>query len=77
MAPIVDGLEQEYEGRVDFVIFHDVDGDAESRDFANEHGVSFVPTTLIFGPDGSEVDRILGAAGETALRERIDAVLAE
>ncbi|MFB3043530.1 MAG: thioredoxin, partial [Nitrososphaerales archaeon] len=57
IAPIVEELSKEYNGKVQFAKVN-VD---ESPDLAGRFGVQGIPTLIIF-KDGEEVGRLVGAA---------------
>lgn len=73
MRPVVDRLSPEYAGAIDFYVYAELSTDADSSAFANEHGVSAIPTMVIVSADGEELDRIIGAIPESELRSRLDA----
>lgn len=70
IAPIVEELAQEYDGRVDFAKM-DVDSNPQT---AVKYGVRSIPTLLLF-KDGKAVGQVVGAVPKTVLRKRIEAVL--
>ncbi|MBR3101832.1 MAG: thioredoxin [Muribaculaceae bacterium] len=70
LAPIVDELAQEYEGRV-LVGKYDVD---DAGDLPVDFGVRNIPTLLFF-KGGQLVDRAVGAMPREALVEKINALL--
>lgn len=69
IAPIVDELAQEYEGKA-LIVKVNVD---ESMETAQQYGVMSIPT-LIFIKNGEEVDRMVGAANKDTLKEKLDAL---
>ena len=73
MAPIVDKLAEEYEGRV---VIGKYNADEEG-DFCTEHSVMRLPTVLFF-KDGKAVPslRTGGGVKEAVLRQKIEALLA-
>ena len=71
MAPVVEAAARDYAGRIRIV---QVDADANPATQARL-GVRGLPTMLVFR-DGALVDRIVGAVGASALRARLDRVLA-
>ena len=71
MAPVVSGIREEYADRVVFKIY-DVDNSDEGMALANEFGLQFVPTFVFVDSSGQEVNRIVGLASESALRETLD-----
>lgn len=73
MKPVVDGLQQEYADRIAFEVYEDVDADAAGSALASAHGVSAVPTMMLVAPDGTEVERWVGARPADELRRAFDA----
>lgn len=70
VAPIVDELAVEYEGRVKV---GKVDVDSEQK-IAADYGIRSIPTLLIF-KDGELADQIVGAVPKNQLVEKLEAVL--
>ncbi len=70
IAPSIDALASEYEGRAKVVKLN-VDDEAEIE---SRYGVKTIPT-LIYFKDGQPVDRLNGALPKIAIAERIDALL--
>lgn len=70
VAPIVDELAVEYEGRVKV---GKVDVDSEQK-IAADFGIRSIPTLLIF-KDGELADQVVGAVPKKQLVEKLDAVL--
>lgn len=70
VAPIVDELAVEYEGRVKV---GKVDVDSEQK-IAADYGIRSIPTLLIF-KDGELADQVVGAVPKKQLVEKLDAVL--
>ena len=71
IAPIVEELSQEYDGKVDFAKL-DVDSNPST---AMTYGVRSIPTLLIF-KGGKPVDQIVGAVPKGRLKKKIDSALA-
>ena len=71
VAPIVDELAQEYEGRVR-VLKLNTD---ENPDVASRYQIMGIPTLLFF-KDGKPVDKIVGAAAKKQFKDKIDTLLA-
>lgn len=67
LAPVLDSLEEDYEGKVKFVKL-DVD---EAGDIARDYSVMSIPTLIII-KDGEEVAKQVGALGAEALEEWLD-----
>ncbi len=71
MAPVIDRLADEYEGRV-VIGKYNVD---EETDFSTENRIMSLPTILFF-KDGKKTDlRLAGSQSEDKLRETIDKLL--
>ena len=70
VAPIVEELAAEYEGRA-IIAKCDVDS---NDDIVAEHRVRNIPT-LVFMKNGQVVDKHVGAIGKDALKAKIDALL--
>ena len=70
LAPIVEDLAQEYNGRLK-VGTVDID---KAQGVAREFGIMSVPT-IIFFKNGQPVDKVTGLQGKANLAKRIDAVL--
>lgn len=71
VAPVVEELAEEYEGRVKFV---KVDTD-ENVDTAAAYGIRSIPTLLVF-KDGLKVDQINGFRPKGELKRTLENVLA-
>jgi thioredoxin 1 len=70
IAPVVEELAQEYEGRV---IFAKVNTD-ENPDLASRFNIRGIPT-LIFFKDGKILDQVVGAIPKAQLKSKIDSLL--
>ena len=70
VAPIVEELAQEYEGRLKV---GKLDVDSEQK-IAGNYGIRSIPTLLIF-KEGKVVDQIVGAVPKKILVEKIEAAL--
>jgi|TARA_Y100000310_G_C19952349_1_gene477426 thioredoxin 1 len=71
IAPIVDELAQEYDGKVTFT---KVDVDSNPA-ISVKFGIRSIPTLLVF-KDGKPVDQVVGAVPKAVLRKRLDNALA-
>ena len=67
MEPVVDGLQSEYSGRVNFVVYKDVEGDMTVNQFAMDQGVMVVPTMMLVSSEGAELQRWEGGVTEQVL----------
>jgi thioredoxin 1 len=70
IAPTVDRLAAQYQGKVKFVKV-DVD---ESPDTASEYGIQGVPTLMVF-KGGQVVKRMVGAGSAAAIEQTVKAGL--
>ena len=68
IAPILDELQEEFEGKVDIV---KIDTD-QAKEIARTYGVRGLPT-LIFFKEGDIVDKVTGVQPKAALHEKISA----
>ena len=71
IAPIVDELAGEYEGKVKFTKL-DVDSNPKTP---IQFGIRGIPTLLIFS-GGKAVDQVVGAVPKSMLKKRVDEVIA-
>ena len=70
VAPILDELSDEYDGKISFVKV-DVDQNPKT---AARYGIMSIPTLLIF-KNGKPVSQIVGLRPKERLRQNLDAVL--
>ena len=70
IAPMVDELSQEYDGKISFAKV-DVDSNPE---ISLKYGIRSIPTLLVF-KDGQPVDQVIGAVPKGALKKRLDSAL--
>lgn len=70
IAPIVEELSEEYDGKLDFAKL-DVDSNPT---IAMTYGVRSIPTLLIF-KDGQPIDQIVGAVPKGMLKKKLDSAL--
>jgi len=73
MAPIVDGLKDEYEGQVEFRLY-DVDKDQEGAALMSQYGAQYVPTFVFVNSDGSVAEQVVGETSVDAMRAKLDAL---
>ena len=71
IAPIVEELAEEYDGKI---VFAKVDVDSSPLTAA-EYGIRSIPTLLVF-KNGSPVDQVVGAVPKAVLKKRLDSALA-
>jgi thioredoxin 1 len=70
VAPVVEELAEEYEGKVNFVKL-DVDQNPKT---ASQYGIMSIPTLLIF-KNGAPVSNIIGFRPKADLKKSLDNVL--
>jgi thiol:disulfide interchange protein len=71
MKPVVDGLQQEYEGKVEFKLY-DVEKSAEGEKLMRQYGAQFVPTFVFVNADGTTSETIVGAVTESKMKAALD-----
>ena len=69
VAPIVEELAEEYDGKVEFVKVNTDD----NPNTAVKYGIRSIPTLLVF-KDGELAGQIIGFRPKSDLKERLDAV---
>ena len=74
MAPVVHGLEREYEGRIDFLYLNVADARNDSAERAL--GFRSTPHFFFLRADGSIADAAQGVMPGDSLRLRLDRLLA-
>jgi thioredoxin 1 len=70
VAPIVEELAEEYDGKVDFVKLNTDD----NPNTAVKYGIRSIPTLLVFKA-GEPVGQIIGFRPKSDLKQRLDAVV--
>jgi thioredoxin 1 len=70
VAPVVEELAKEYEGKVTFV---KVNTD-ENQDLATKYNIRGIPT-LMFFKEGNIADQVVGAVPKAQLKSKIDSLL--
>ncbi len=73
MKPVVDRLEKEYKGKVEFRLY-DVEKDAEGQKLMQQYNAQYVPTFVFVNSDGSKSDLKVGEVDEAELRKALDAL---
>ena len=72
IAPVVDELAEEYEGRFAFAKL-DVDANPQT---AMQFGIRSIPALLLF-KDGKVAENVIGAVPKAVLKKKLDKVLEE
>ena len=70
VAPVVEELAEEYDGKVEFVKLNTDD----NPNTAVKYGIRSIPTLLVF-KDGAAVGQIVGFRPKSDLKKRLDAVV--
>lgn len=73
MKPVVDGLQPQYEGQVEFRIIN-VETDPEGAALMQQFRAQYVPTFVFLSADGEVVDQVIGEVEEDVLKEKLDAL---
>jgi thioredoxin 1 len=71
MGPVFEDLSKDYTGKVKFA---KVDTE-ENEEIASQYGITSIPCLIVM-KKGKEVGRIIGYMPKSALKQRIDAVVA-
>lgn len=74
MAPILEELKKEYEGRA-AVVFIDVHDEA-NKGKAQAFKIMAIPSQIFYGRDGREVSRHMGFMEKKDIKAQLDAILA-
>lgn len=67
MAPILEALKKEYEGRA-AIIFIDV---WDHREYAQKYGIRAIPTQIFFNKEGKEVYRHIGFMDKESIVKKL------
>jgi len=70
MAPVLEQVAQEYDGRIKFVKLN-VD---ENQELAAKYGIMSIPTLVIF-KDGEEIGRLVGFMPKEKLKQNLDSLI--
>ncbi|MHB1136150.1 MAG: thioredoxin family protein [Coriobacteriia bacterium] len=71
MAPIVNGLKPQYEGKVAIRMYNVESSDA-GMELAEEYGIQFVPSFVFVDGNGEYVNTIIGEISESGLKAELD-----
>lgn len=71
MKPVVDGLQKEYEGKVDFKLYN-VETDQAGVELANKMGITAVPTFVFVNSDGVQAGTKVGGGSAEEMRALLD-----
>jgi thioredoxin-like negative regulator of GroEL len=73
MKPVVDRLEQQYKGKVEFKRF-DVDNSDEGNQLMGQFNAKYVPTFVFLNKDGSVSTQKVGETSESDMKKALDAL---
>jgi len=73
MKPVVDRLEQQYKGKVEFKRY-DVDSSAEGNQLMSQFNAKYVPTFVFVNKDGSVATQKVGENSEADMKKALDAL---
>jgi thiol-disulfide isomerase/thioredoxin len=73
MKPVVDRLEQQYKGKVEFKRY-DVDNSAEGNELMSKFNAKYVPTFVFINKDGSVSSQKVGENTEADMQKALDAL---
>lgn len=76
MQPIVNGLEQKFNGQVEFLAYNAQDG-ADGTSFFRQLTLPGHPSFVIYAADRQQLYRGVGLVSEAQLRQQIEAALTE
>ncbi len=74
MKPVVNGLQQEYKGKVDFILINTDAASANQRQTADQFGVTVVPTFVFVNADGTVAKKLVGELKADAMRAQLSAL---
>ncbi len=73
MKPVVDRLEKQYKGKVEFRLIN-VDTDKAGAALMQQFGAEYVPTFVFIGSDGKTAGKKVGETPEQQMRSALDAL---
>jgi len=73
MKPVVDRLEQQYKGKVEFRLY-DVDTSDEGNKLMSQFNAKYVPTFVFLNRDGSVSAQKVGETSEADMKKALDAL---
>lgn len=71
MKPVVDGLEKEYKGKVEFRRYN-VDNDTKGQELMQQFGARYVPTFVFVNSDGSISKQLVGENDKALMAAELD-----
>jgi thiol-disulfide isomerase/thioredoxin len=73
MKPVVDRLEKQYAGKIEFKRY-DVDSSTEGNQLMGRFNAKYVPTFVFINKDGSVSTQKVGETSEEDMRKALDAL---
>jgi thiol:disulfide interchange protein len=73
MKPVVDRLEKQYEGKVEFRVIN-VEKDSQGSALMDQFNAQYVPTFVFINTDGSQSDLKVGELKQADLEKALDAL---
>lgn len=73
MKPVVDGLQKQYQGKVEIRRIN-VEKDANGSSLSAQYNVTAVPTFVFLNKSGAEASRLLGTQSEGTMKKALDAL---
>ena len=73
MKPVVDRLNQQYKGKVEFKLY-DVDNSKEGNALMSQFNAKYVPTFVFANRDGSVATQKVGEIAEIDLKATLDSL---
>jgi thiol-disulfide isomerase/thioredoxin len=73
MKPVVDRLQQQYKGKVEFKLY-DVDNSDEGNQLMGQFNAKYVPTFVFINKDGTVSTQKVGETSEAEMRKALDAL---
>lgn len=71
MKPVVDGLQQQYKGKVEFKLY-DVDNSTEGSQLMQQFGAQYVPTFVFVNRDASVAQTKVGEMTAAEMQQILD-----
>jgi thioredoxin-like negative regulator of GroEL len=74
MKPVVDGLQQEYKGKVDIVRINTDKASGNEQQLANQFGVTVIPTFVFLNADGTVAKKVIGETKVDQMRAQLNSL---
>ena len=73
MKPVVDRLEKQYQGKVEFRLY-DVEKSADGAKLMQQFKAQYVPTFVFINSDGSTAAMKVGEQSEAQMKQQLEAL---